>query len=56
MDATATTVFPQIGSTSGTGVMNPAAPMVKKLARTSNRLSVAVSINFSTPSDYGLRE
>ena len=56
MDATATTVFPQFGSASGTGVMNAAAPMVKKLASTSNRLSVAVSINFSTPSDYGLRE
>ena len=55
MDATATTVFPQFGSASGTGVMNAAAPMVKKLASTSNRLSVAVSINFSTPSDYGLR-
>ena len=51
MDATATTVFPQFGSASGTGVMNAAAPMVKKLAS-----SVAVSVNFSTPSDYGLRE
>ena len=56
MGATATTVFPQFGSASGTGVMNAAAPMVKKLAITSNSLSVAVSVNFSTPSDYGLRE
>ena len=55
MDASATTVFPQFGSASGTGVMNAAAPMVKKVASTSNSLSVAVSINFSTPSDYGLR-
>ncbi len=46
MDATATTVFPQFGSASGTGVMNAAAPMVKKLASTSSRLSVAVSVNF----------
>ena len=56
MDATATTVFPPFGSASGTGVMNADAPMVKKVASTSNRLSVAVSINFSTPSDYGLRD
>ena len=56
MDATATTGFPQFGSASGTGVMNAAAPMVKKLVSTSSRLSVAVSVNFSTPSDYGLRE
>ena len=44
MDATATTVFPQFGSASGTGVMNAAAPMVKRLASTSNRLSVVVSL------------
>ena len=56
MDATATTVFPQFGSASGTGVMNAAAPMVKKLASTSNRLSVAVLINFTTPSDYCLKD
>ncbi len=56
MDATATTVFLQFGSASGTGVMNAAAPMVKKVASTSNSLSVAVSINFITPSDYGLRD
>ena len=56
MDATATTVFPQFGSASCRGVINAVAPMGSKLASTSNRLSVAVSINFMTPSDDSLIE
>ena len=37
-------------------MINAVAPMVSKLASTSNRLSVAVSINFTTPFDDFLIE